>query len=150
MRPLAAFLLAVVLVQISSPAFSSLTTSQMDRIWENNGKVEGIQVFRYGVVDWTGRWVSAEGRFQPASHSAGDRLLAKRGAMADARRNLLCLLYEMKFGLPERLQAIDVTGEVVEGNMDFQGLKNGFFVVEVTVPLERFLSESLIFSSSVR
>ncbi len=107
-------------------------------------------MFRYGVVDWSGGSVTAEGRGPLLSGSPHDRLLAKRGAVSDARRNLLCLLYEMKFGLPERLQAIEVTGEVVEGNVDFTGINEGIYIVEVTVPLERFLSESLIFSSSVR
>lgn len=129
---------------------ASLSLEQIDQIRRNNGGAEGIQVFRYGVVDWSGGSVTAVGKGPLLSGAPHDRLLAKRSAVSDARRNLLFLLYEMKFGLPEKLQSIEVSGEVVEGNIDFQDSRNGMFIVEVTVPLDRFLSESLIFSSSVR
>ena len=129
---------------------AALSPEQMELIRQNNGGAEGIQVFRYGVVDWSGGSVTAVGKGPLLSGAPHDRLLAKRSAVSDARRNLLFLLYEMKFGLPEKLQSIEVSGEVVEGNIDFQGSRNGMFIVEVTVPLDRFLSESLIFSSSVR
>ena len=142
---------AVFLVmELTGPALASLSEEQMYSIWQNNGGIDGIQVFRYGAVDWTGRSVTSQGKAPLVSPAPHDRLLAKRGALADARRNLLLLLYEMKIGLPERLQAIEVTGEIVEGNVDFTGINDGMYIVEVTVPLGRFLSESLIFSSSVR
>ena len=135
---------------LPSLAEGALTEEQLRTIWRNNGAVEGIQVFRYGVVDWQGESVSAEGRAPVHSPSASARLLAKRAALADARRNLLFLLYEMKFGLPERLTSIEVQGELLEGRIDYFGVRDGISIVEVTAPLNRFLSESLIFSGTVR
>ena len=135
---------------LPSLAEGALTEDQIRTIWRNNGAVEGIQVFRYGVVDWQEGSVAAEGRAPVRSPSASSRLLAKRAALTDARRNLLFLLYEMKFGLPERLSSIEVQGELVEDRIDYLGVREGISIVGVTVPLDRFLSESLIFSGTVR
>ncbi len=56
---------------------ASLSLEQIDQIRRNNGGAEGIQVFRYGVVDWSGGSVTAEGRGPLLSGSPHDRLLAK-------------------------------------------------------------------------
>ncbi len=77
-------------------------------------------------------------------------MLAKRAALSDARRNLLYLLYEIRYGLPENYTSIEVEGEVVDGQVDFQGLANGFYTVELTTSLEQFFSETKILRSSVR
>lgn len=142
--------LLLLLLFLPSLAEGALTEDQLRTIWRNNGAVEGIQVFRYGVVDWQGGSVAAEGRAPVRSPSPSSRLLAKRAALADARRNLLFLLYEMKFGLPERLTSIEVQGELVEDRIDYLAVRDGISIVGVTVPLDRFLSESLIFSGTVR
>jgi hypothetical protein len=52
---------------------ASLSLEQIDQIRRNNGGAEGIQVFRYGVVDWSGGSVTAEGRgpFSPVHPMTG-------------------------------------------------------------------------------
>ena len=83
--------LLLLLLFLPSLAEGALTEDQLRTIWRNNGAVEGIQVFRYGVVDWQGGSVAAEGRAPVRSPSPSSRLLAKRAALTDARRNLLFL-----------------------------------------------------------
>ncbi len=111
---------------------------------------EDIQVFRFGVVDWKGESVTSQGKAPLSSPSSRDQMLAKRGALTDARRNLLCLLYEIRHGLPEKISSIEIEGEVVDGQVDFQGVSNGVYTVEVTVPLKRFFTESKIVRVEVR
>ena len=114
------------------------------------GAAQGIQVFRFGVVDWSGESVTTKGQAPLLSSSSRDRVLAKRGALTDARRNLLCLLYEIRHGLPEKITSIEVEGEVAGGQVDFNGVKNGVYTVEVTMPLKRFFAETRLVRVEVR
>lgn len=124
--------------------------SLFQSIVESKSATEDIQVFRFGVVDWKGESVTSQGKAPLPSTSPQDRMLAKRGALTDARRNLLCLLYEIRHGLPEKIGSIEIEGEVVDGQVDFQGVSNGVYTVEVTVPLRRFFTESRIVRAEVR
>lgn len=129
---------------------SALTGETLQRIWENNGAVEGIQEFRFGMVDWVGGTVAVEGMAPLSSASAQARLVARKAARTDARRRLLLLLYELRYGLPERLESIEVSGRVVEGHVDFQGIRGSKYLVGLTLPLDRLLDECLLFGATVR
>lgn len=122
----------------------------LQSILEAKSGSEDIQVFRFGVVDWKGESVTSQGKAPLPSTSSRDLMLAKRGALTDARRNLLCLLYEIRHGLPEKMSSIEIEGEVVDGQVDFQGVSNGVYTVEVTVPLMHFFTESKIVRVEVR
>ncbi len=56
----AAILLIFLLAAARGCAYLSM--EQIEQIRRNNGGTEGIQVFRYGVVDWSGGSVTAEGK----------------------------------------------------------------------------------------
>lgn len=128
----------------------ALMAEQFQSLWKESGGLQDIQVFRYGVVDWKGASVTTKGKAPLLSSSPSDQMLAKRAALSDARRNLLCLLYEIRYGLPENYTSIEVEGEVVDGHVDFQGVADGLFTVELTTSLERFFSETKILRSRVR
>jgi len=150
-------LACLLIVFFSSAAFASPPAEEtkdlaalFQSIVESKSTTEDIQVFRFGVVDWKGESVTSQGKAPLPSTSPQDRMLAKRGALTDARRNLLCLLYEIRHGLPEKIGSIEIEGEVVDGQVDFQGVKDGVYTVEVTVPLKRFFTESRIARAEVR
>lgn len=142
--------LALLLLPLLSLSAWALAEADLSRIWRNNGSVEGIQVFRFGLVDWSGRSVSVEGAVPLRNDSAQARLLARRGASLEAKKRLLLLLYEIRYGLPERLRSIEVSGSVVEGHVDFAGVREGRYVLEVTLPLERLFDECVLFEAVVR
>lgn len=127
----------------------SLSERELLTIWRANGAVQGVQEFQFGVVDWEGRTVAVTGASPLGSGSQG-RLLAKRQAVADAQRNLLYLLYELRYGLPERLASIAVEGHVVMGHIDRQGEEADRYVVEVSMPLQRFLEECVVWKAKVQ
>lgn len=133
-----------------TPAAFGISQKDLDRIWMNNGAVEGIQEFRFGYVDWVGASVSVEGSAPINGVSPSARILAGRAAVTDARRNLLLLLYEMRYGFPERLESIDISGKVVEPHIDSERIHEGNLEISLTLPLERLLDECVIFSASVR
>jgi hypothetical protein len=128
----------------------ALSEADLDRIWRNNGAVEGIQAFRFGHVDWAGRSVSVEGSALVKDGAPQSRLLARRGAALDAKRKLLLLLYEIRYGLPERLRSIEVSGRVVEGHVDYAAVEGDRYVLSVTLPLERLFDECVLFDATVR
>ena len=68
----------------------------------------------------------------------------------EAKKRLLLLLYEIRYGLPERLRSIEVSGSVVEGHVDFAGVREGRYVLEVTLPLARLFDECVLFEAVVR
>jgi len=151
------FLLCLLVVFFSSASFASSPAEETEAmaalfqsIVESKSATEDIQVFRFGVVDWKGESVTSQGKAPLPSTSPQDQMLAKRGALTDARRNLLCLLYEIRHGLPEKITSIEIEGDVVDGQVDFQGVKDGVYTVEVTVPLKRFFTESRIVRADVR
>ncbi len=151
MRRLAALaLLSAAFFVLSSGAASALSKSDLERIWRNNGAVEGIQTFRFGLVDWAGGSASVEGTALLRDSSAQAGLLARRGAASDARKRLLLLLYEIRYGLPERLKSIEVSGTVVEGHVDYAGIRGDRYVVGVTLPLERLFDECVLFEAVLR
>ena len=95
-----------------------LSEGDIVRIWRNNGAVQGVQEFHFGVVDWPNRVVAVEGRGPvPWSTEPNARLLARRHAVADAQRRLLYLLYELRYGLPRGIDSIAVEGHVVIGHI---------------------------------
>lgn len=151
-RPrLAVALSVLVLMAAMTPAASfAISQEDMDRIWTNNGAVEGIQEFRFGFVDWVGASVSVEGSAPIKGVTPLARILAGRAAVTDARRNLLLLLYEIRYGLPEKLESIDISGKVVEPHIDSERIRDGNLEISLTLPLERLLDECVIFSASVR
>ena len=115
------------------------------------GVVTGIvQEFQFGMVDWESRTVAVVGRSTPEATTPAGKLLAKRQAVADAQRNLLYLLYELRYGLPERLSSIKVEGQVVMGHIDRQGEEDHRYVVEVSLPLHRLLEECVIWKAQVQ
>ncbi|QTX32229.1 hypothetical protein KAR29_13125 [Aminithiophilus ramosus] len=142
--------LALLLLPFLSLSAGALSEADLSRIWRNNGSVEGIQIFRFGLVDWSGRSASVEGAVPLRDSSAQARLLARQGASLEAKKRLLLLLYEIRYGLPERLRSIDVSGSVVEGHVDFAGVREGRYVLEVTLPLERLFDECVLFEAVVR
>ncbi len=144
---LALFVLAVVLCPGTAQA---VTQTDVDAIWLNNGAVEGVQEFRFGWVDWRGGSVSVTGEEPVRGSSPGQKLLARRAALTDARRNLLLLLYEIRYGLPEKLQSIEISGEIGETHIDSERISNKKYIVELTVPLDVLLNECVIFSAEVR
>ncbi len=151
--PLALF---CVLLLLPAAAFGTyaddavLAEMQFQALWEEAGPVEDIQAYRFGVVDWKGETVTTRGHAPLHASSSQGQMMAKRAALTDARRNLLYLLYEIRHGLPERFSSIEVEGEVVDGQVDFQGVRDGVYTVEVTVPLKRFFAESKIVRAEVR
>ncbi len=142
--------LALLLLPLLPLSAWALSEADLSRIWRNNGSVEGIQIFRFGLVDWSGRSASVEGAVPLRDSSAQARLLARQGASLEAKKRLLLLLYEIRYGLPERLRSIDVSGSVVEGHIDFAGVREGRYVLEVTLPLERLFDECVLFEAVVR
>ncbi len=142
--------LALLLLPFLSLSAGALSEADLSRIWRNNGSVEGIQIFRFGLVDWSGRSALVEGAVPLRDSSAQARLLARQGASLEAKKRLLLLLYEIRYGLPERLRSIDVSGSVVEGHVDFAGVREGRYVLEVTLPLERLFDECVLFEAVVR
>lgn len=150
-RRLLLALSALILMMAMAPDVSlAISHEDLDRIWINNGAVEGIQEFRFGYVDWVGASVSVEGSAPIKGVSPAARILAGRAAVTDARRNLLLLLYEMRYGLPEKLESIDISGKIVEPHIDSERIRDGNLEISLTLPLERLLDECVIFSASVR
>ncbi len=147
---MAPVLLAVLCLCMNVGSLEALSGEALNRIWENNGAVQGIQEFRFGMVDWVGGTVAVEGKVPIRSASVQSRLVARRLARTDARRQLLLLLYELRYGLPEKLQSIEVSGRVVEGHIDFQGIRGSDYVVGLTLPLDRLLDECVLFGATVR
>ncbi|MDO9508450.1 MAG: hypothetical protein Q7I97_03765 [Thermovirgaceae bacterium] len=133
-----------------SGAALAISPLNMEKIWKNNGAVEGIQEFRFGLVDWTGLTVSVEGVAPLKGALPSARLLGQRAALTDARRNLLLLLYELRFGLPEKLESIEVSGRIAEAHIDFERVKDENYIVGLTLPLEKLLDECVIFGAVVR
>jgi hypothetical protein len=131
------------------PSFA-ISQSDLETIWRNNGAVEGVQEFRFGYVDWVGLSVSVDGKGQLRNNSAPARIMAQRAAVTDARRNLLLLLYEIRYGLPARLESIDISGKVVEPHIDSERIVEDRYEIGITLPLERLLDECVIFSATVR
>lgn len=142
--------LALFLVFIAPQGAPALSLQDRETIWKNNGAVAGIQQFRFGMVDWEGSSVAVEGIALLSGSSVSARLVARRAARSDARRKLLLLLYELRYGLPEKLEAIEVSGQVVTGHIDFQGLRGGEYVVGLTLPLERLMDECVLFGARIR
>jgi len=128
----------------------AVTSDELERIWKNNGSVEGVQDFRFGHVDWLGYSVAVEGKAPVAGSAPSAKLLAQRAAITDARRNLLLLLYEIRYGLPEKLHSIDISGKVVEPFIDFARISGGTYEVGLTLPLDRLLDECVVFGVTVR
>jgi hypothetical protein len=149
-RRLSLVLSVLVMSVTLAPAAFGVSQEDLDRIWVNNGAVEGIQEFRFGYVDWVGSSISVEGKAPISGASPSARILAGRAAVTDARRNLLLLLYEMRYGFPERLESIDISGKVVEPHIDSERIHEGNLEISLTLPLERLLDECVIFSASVR
>ncbi len=127
-----------------------LSEGEIRTIWRSNGAVQGVQEFQFGVVDWESRTVAVAGRSSPAAPTPSGKLLAKRQATADAQRNLLYLLYELRYGLPDRISSIEVEGRVVMGHIDHQGEEEDRYVVEVSLPLHRLLEECVIWKAQVK
>jgi len=152
-RPFALFLLAAVALWAwGAPAAEArkLSEGEIRTIWRANGAVPGVQEFQFGVVDWESRTAAVTGRSSPEASTPSGRLLAKRQAVADAQRNLLYLLYELRYGLPERISSIEVEGHVVMGHIDYQGEEGSRYVVEVSLPLHRLLEECVIWKARVK
>ncbi|HDQ92629.1 MAG TPA: hypothetical protein ENN89_00745 [Synergistetes bacterium] len=148
------FSLALVILlaaSLSFPASSlAISRSDMETIWRNNGAVEGVQEFRFGYVDWIGSSVSVEGKGPIRNNSGPAKILAQKAAVTDGRRNLLLLLYEIRYGLPARLESIDISGKVVEPHIDSEMIIGDEYKISITLPLERLLEECVIFSATVR
>ncbi len=125
------------------------STREIAQIWRNNGAFEGEQVFQFGTVDWIGQSVFVEGASPLMSVTSQGRLLARKRALVQAQKKLLYLLYEVRYGLPERVAAIEVEGHVVMGHVDRQGVEKGQYVVEVTLPLARLLKECIVWKARV-
>ncbi len=128
---------------------SPLSEREMRKIWVNNGAVEGEQVFHFGVVDWISNTVFVEGSSPLMGTTPQEKLLAGRRAVVQAQKNLLYLLYELRYGLPRRIASIEVEGEVVMGHVDRRGVRNGAYVVEVALPLRRLLEECVLWKATV-
>lgn len=128
-----------------------LSEADIQRIWHNNGAVEGVQEFHFGVVDWPNRIVAVEGRGPvPWSTEPNARLLARRHAVADAQRRLLYLLYELRYGLPQGIDSISVEGQVVMGHIYQEGQDERGYWVDVELPLQRFLEECVIWKARAK
>ena len=84
MRRLTRGLLTLLLLALLAPSAWALSESDLARIWRNNGSVDGIQAFRFGLVDWPGRSVSVEGMALLRDGSAQARLLARLQGMQAA------------------------------------------------------------------
>jgi len=141
----------LILMATMVPAVSfAISQKDLNSIWVNNGAVDGIQEFRFGYVDWIGSSISVDGKAPINGASPSARILAGRAAVTDARRNLLLLLYEIRYGLPERLESIDISGKVVEPHIDSERINDGNLEISLTLPLERLLDECVIFSASVK
>ncbi len=128
-----------------------LSEGDILRIWRNNGAVQGVQEFHFGVVDWPNRVVAVEGRGPvPWSAQPNARLLARRHAVADAQRKLLYLLYELRYGLPRGIDSIAVEGHVVMGHISQEGQDEQGYWVDVELPLQRFLEECVIWKARAK
>lgn len=128
-----------------------LSEGDIVRIWRNNGAVQGVQEFHFGVVDWPNRVVAVEGRGPvPWSTEPNARLLARRHAVADAQRRLLYLLYELRYGLPRGIDSIAVEGHVVMGHISQEGQDEQGYWVDVELPLQRFLEECVIWKARAK
>jgi len=152
MRPGRNILLAGLMLAFlaASPDYSEAVSQEdLNRIWRNNGAVEGIQEFRFGLVDWQGGMVSVNGRAPLKVQTPSARLLARRAALTDARRNLLLLLFELRYGLPERIESIEIEGRVTEAHVDFSRITGDTYEIGLTLPLDMLLDKCVIFSASV-
>lgn len=130
---------------------ATLSEGDIVRIWRNNGAVQGVQEFHFGVVDWPNRVVAVEGRGPvPWSTEPNARLLARRHAVADAQRRLLYLLYELRYGLPQGIDSIAVEGHVVMGHIYQEGQDEQGYWVDVELPLQRFLEECVIWKARAK
>ena len=139
---LAALLLAV----SGAEAASVLNEAEFQTIWRNNGAVEGIQEFFYGQIDWTERTALVQGRAPlPGDAAPSRKLLSRRAAVTDLYRRTLGLLYEVKYGLPRRVQSISLEGWVHPGKFVSEGAVDGQYVVEAVMPLKQLLEDCVVF-----
>ena len=142
---LAALLLAVRPVS-GAEAASVLNEAEFQTIWRNNGAVEGIQEFSYGQIDWTERTAIVQGRAPlPDDPAPSRKLLARRAAVTDLYRRTLGLLYEVKYGLPRRVQSISLEGWVHPGKFVSEEAVDGQYVVEAVMPLKQLLEDCVVF-----
>jgi len=134
------------LVPAGIASATSLSEMEIRTIWRNNGAVEGVQEFSFGTIDWNGRAVTVRGRVPvPADPSPAQKLLARRAAVTDLYRRTLGLLYEVKYGLPRRVESISLEGWVHPGKFAAEGIEDGHYVVEAVMPLRRLLEDCVVF-----
>ena len=144
-KSLGAFLSVCLLFSVLTGGAGALDNVDMQRIWEANGAVEGLQEFQFGVVDWKEHKAVVEGEADlPLDPSPQQKLLAGRKATVDAQRKLLYLLYEMKFGLPKKLTSIEVKGHIIGPYVVEEQISGGRATVRVIIPLKRLLEECVI------
>ena len=92
------------------------------------------------IVRWEDNLVTVTGRGRIVGSGARGRLLARRAALTDARRNLLLLREDLlngprtgtlrRFIVSGRIRALDVHSERTEG---------AFYVLELDMPLDMLL-----------
>ncbi|MCF7935333.1 MAG: hypothetical protein K9L28_03180 [Synergistales bacterium] len=145
------FLAAVLCVAFLATAAGALEDVDLQRIWKANGAVEGLQEFRFGVVDWTEQTAVVQGEAElPPDPTPQQRLLAGRKALVDARRKLLYLLYEMKFGLPKKLTSIEVKGHIVAPHVTRETVSGGRATAQVVIPLRRLFETCVIWEGEAK
>lgn len=141
-----------VLLLFSAPAWGrSFSQQDMRTIWRSNGSAEGLQKFSYGSVNWdTGMvFISGRGSLNPSS-GANSRLMARRAAMVDMYRNTISLLFELKYGLPDKIESIKIEGYVKPGPDIYERLAGNSYILESRMPLSKLLEDNIIWKSDVR
>lgn len=146
------YTLIFILLLSSVPAWGrSFSQEDMRTIWHSNGSVEGIQSFSYGSVNWDTGTVFISGRGSlNASSGANSRLMARRAAMVDMYRNTISLLFELKYGLPDKIESIKIEGYVKPGPDIYERLAGNSYILESRIPLSKLLEDNIIWKSDVR
>ncbi len=130
---------AIVLIGMNCVAYA-LTVDELQQLnWDN----DFLQKFSWGKVDWDSKLLYVLGR-APLSQYGGSssgqsKLLARRAAIVDARRNALLVLYNLKYGVPSNAVSITVSGKIVREHLLKGWIQDDYYYVRVAIPLKKII-----------
>ncbi|MCD6419805.1 MAG: hypothetical protein J7L41_03725 [Synergistetes bacterium] len=121
------------------PVAYGLTVDELEQLnWDNNF----LQKFSWGKIDWNDKLLYVLGRAplsQYSTSSAQSKLLAKRAAIVDARRNALLVLYALKYGVPSNAVSITLSGKIVREHLLKGWVQDSYYYVRVAIPLKKII-----------
>lgn len=137
MRPVP-FLAVFMVLAVGSACLASPSISEL---WMANGMVQGIQIFRYGEVDWDSELAYVAGEAPlPERGTPSEMLRSRRAARVSLFLNCSLLSYELTGTEPP--DTFETDGELFEDVAVLGGERDGRYVVGAWIPLDRIVALS--------